>query len=249
MSHLTEKERAARRAAFQKMGLADKAEYIFAYYKLPIILGLVALYLLSSAAYRQLTKREVLVYPAIANISIGDDLTFQLSEGFVSAIGANPRKAEVSLYSGLYLADDPSPENHQYAYASNLKIMAAMESKELDVVLMNKEAYDLLSQRGYLLDLRGLFSQDDSLYQLLEPHLTENTVILEDNAIEYTLGEAQQYRAVTEKVINGLDVSRFPLFQEAGFADSVYLGVIGNSPRLAAVLQYIAYLTGGQTQR
>ncbi len=79
MSRLTEKERAARRAAFQKMGLADKAEYIFAYYKLPIILGLVALYLLSSAAYRQLTKREVLVYPAIANISIGDDLVFQLS--------------------------------------------------------------------------------------------------------------------------------------------------------------------------
>lgn len=244
---LTKEERAARRASFQKLSPADKAGYIYAYYKLPILLGLIALYLLCSAAYRQITKKEVLLYPALVNLSIGDDLESRLSEGFVSASGADLRKAEVYLYSGLYLSDGPSLENHEYAYASNLKVMAAIESKQLDIVLMNKEAYDIFSQKGYLLDLQSLLSSDDSLYQLLEPHLSQNTVILEDNSIEYILNEADQYQAATEEVVNGVDISAFPLFQEAGFLDSVYLGIVGNSPRLPAAVQYIEYLAAAQS--
>lgn len=243
---LTKKERTERRVSFQKMSPAGKAEYIFDYYKLPIVVGLALLYLFGSMAYRQLTKKEVLVYPALVNISVGEDLEFRLGEGFVSASGTDPRKTEVSLYSGLYLSEDPSSENHEYAYASNLKVMAAIQAKQLDIVLMNKEAYDIFSQKGYLLDLYSLFSPDDSLYHVLEPHLAENTVIIEDNAIEYALNEANRYQAVTEEVTNGLDVSAFPLFQEAGFQEPVYLGVVGNSPRLPAVIQYIEYLAAIQ---
>lgn len=242
MSRLSAEERAARKAAFRKMNPADKAGYIYEYFKLPILLGLIVLYLLGSTAYRQLTKKEVLVYPALINVSAGEELEFRLSAGFVSASGADPRRAEVSLYSKLYLSDNPSIENHEYAYASNLKVMAAIESKELDVVLMNREAYDMFSQKGYLLDLTGLLSPNDSLYDYIKTHLTVNTVILEDNSIEYMLNEAQRYQAVTEEVTNGLEVSSLPLFQEAGFQDPVYLGVVGNSPRLSAALQYIEYL-------
>ena len=241
MSRLTKEERAARKAAFQKMSLADKADYIFTYYKLPILLGLVALYLLCSTVYRQVTKKEAVVYSALINISVGDDLESQLTEGFISFMEANPKKAEVYLYSGLYLSDNPSLENYEYQYASNLKLMAAIEAKQLDIVLMNKEAYDIFSQKGYLLELNSLLSSNE-LYDLLEPHLTTNTVIIEDNAIEYALNETKRYQAVTEEVTNGLDISAFPVFQEAGFQGSVYLGVVGNSARLPAIIQYIEYL-------
>lgn len=243
MSRLTKEERAARKAAFQKMDLAGKAEYIFAYYKLPIALGLVALYLCCSTAYRQLTKKEVILYSAYINVSVGDALNAQLTEGFLSASGADPKKTEIDLYSGLYLSENPSLENHEYQYASNMKLMAALEAKQLDVVLMNREAYDIFSRRGYLLDLPGLLSSNDPLYHLLEPHLTANTVVLEDNSIEYMLNETDQYQAVTKEVTNGIDVSTLPMFQEAGLSDSVYLGVVGNSPRLPAVIQYVEYLT------
>ena len=156
--------------------------------------------------------------------------------------GADPKKAEVSLYHGLYLSDDPSPENHEYGYASKLKLMAAIEAKQLDVVLMNQEAYDIFSQKGYLLDFHRLLSSNDSLRRYLEPYLTANTVILEDNAVEYALNEAHQYQAVTEEVTNGINVSIFPMLWESGFSDSVYLGVVANSPRLPAAIQYIEYL-------
>ncbi len=246
MSRLTKEERLARKAAFQKMDLAGKAEYIYTYYKLPILVVLITLYFASSTVYQQLTKKEVVLYSAHINLSVGDELNARLGEGFVSAGGADPKKAEVYLYSGLYLSNDPSLENHEYQYASNLKLMAAIEAKELDIVLMNQEAYDIFSRKGYLLDLYSLLSPDASLYSLLEPHLMTNTVILEDNAIEYSLNEAARYQAVTEEVTNGLDISAFPLFQEAGFREPVYLGVVGNSPRLSAAIQYIEYLATAQ---
>ena len=140
------------------------------------------------------------------------------------------------------MSDDPSPENHEYGYASKLKLMAAIEAKQLDVVLMNQEAYDIFSQKGYLLDFHRLLSSNDSLRRYLEPYLTANTVILEDNAVEYALNEAHQYQAVTEEVTNGINVSIFPMLWESGFSDSVYLGVVANSPRLPAAIQYIEYL-------
>ncbi len=244
---LTEKQRAARRAAFQQMSFTEKAEHIWTYYKMPIILGLIGLYLLCSAVHHQLTKKEVVLYSAHINVSAGDNLAAQLNEGFISATGADPKKSEVYFYRGIYLSNDPSSENHQYAYASRLKMMAAIEAKQLDIVLMNREAYDIFSQKGYLLDLNSLLSQNDSLHQLLEPHLTTNTVIIDDNAIEYALNEAKRYQAITEEVTNGIDVSMFPVFQQAGFPASVYLGVMPNSPRFPAVIEYIEYLAAEQS--
>lgn len=239
---LTKEERAARRNSFRAMSAAGKADYIFTYYKLPIILTLVALWFAGSTVYRQITKKEAVLYSAHINVSVGDDLERQLGEGFISAVDADPRKAEVYLYRGLYLSDDASTENHQYAYASKLKLLAAVEAKQLDVVLMNQEAYDILSQNEYLLDLSGFLSEDDSFYHLLAPHLSANTVIIEDNAIEYNLNEADEYIAVTKEAVNGIIVSAFPMFLEAQFPDTVYLGVIANSPRLPDVLRYIEYL-------
>lgn len=113
----TPQERETLKASFQKMSLADKADYIWTYYKLPITLGLAALLLLCSTVYRQVTKKEAVLYSALINVTVGEDLDVQLNEGFVASIGASPQKSEVSLYRGMYLSNDPSPENHQYGYA------------------------------------------------------------------------------------------------------------------------------------
>ena len=213
---LSRQERDHLKASFQKMGPVDKIGYIWEYYKLPITVGLVALAFVCSMVYHEVTKKEVLVYSALINVSAGDELASRLDEGFISAEGTDPKRAEVCLYQGLYLSEDPSPENHQYGYASKLKLMASIEAKQLDVVLMNREAYDIYSRNGYLLELDSLLSQDEALYRALEPSLTAN----------------------------GLDLSPSPMFRDAGFPESVYLGVIANSPRLPAVLRYIGYLAG-----
>ena len=71
-------------------------------------------------------------------------------------------------------------------------------------------------------------------------------VILEDNADDLALDDSVEYTAVTREALYGLDLSDTPLIRQAGFEDPVYLGIIANSPRLDAVMEYLRYLTAGE---
>ena len=238
---LTDRERAENREALAGMTLPQRLDHIFEYYKFPLVLTLIAAVALGSVLYYRLTRKEALLYVGCANISVGETLDAELSEGFVRAVSERPRKSEVRLYRGLYLSRDATVQNHEYAYASQLKVMAAMANRQLDVLLMNREAYDIMSAGGYLRPLTDL--PDAGLNERLSDRLIENTVILEDNDIEHRLDESVPYQAETEEVPNAILISAFPLFAGAGFSADVYLGIIGNTARTDAVLQYIDYLT------
>lgn len=232
---LSEKERAARREAFRQMAPAAKLEHIVTYYKWPIILVVIAVIILGSAIHRMLTQKDPVLYTALVNVSVGSELDARLGEGYLDAAGIDADRNEVYFYRDLYLSADPAAENHEFAYASRMKILATINSQELDLVLMNRDAYDILSASGYLMALDALISPETAA-------LTANTVVLEDNAVDYNLGNADTYTAVTEEAVNAVDVSALSLFTQAGFDDAVYLGIIGNTPRLEQCLQYVDYL-------
>lgn len=240
---LTESERAENREALAHMSLPQRLDHIFEYYKFPLVLALIAVVAVGSVLYYRLTHRDALLYVACANISVGDALDGALGEGFARSIGANSARSEVRLYHNLYLSRDAAVQNHEYAYASQLKVMASMANKQLDVLLMNREAYDIMSAGGYLLPLEDLPGLDDALAGRIADHLVENTVILSDNDIEHRLDESIPYQAETEQARNGILISAFPLLARAGFSGDVYLGIVGNSVRMDAVVQYIDYLT------
>lgn len=230
---LSAEEHRQRREMFRQLSRAKKLEHIWLYYKAPILLTILALGILISGVYRAATKKEPVVYLACVNVSIGENLETRLSEDYILSEGGNPKRAEVRLYRNLYLSDNPAASDHEFAYASRMKLLATINSRQLDLVLMNREAYDLCSASGYLLDLSDIL---DSAC------LTANQVILEDNAVEYNLNEAQEYTAVTETVYNALELTQLSAFQKAGFSDSVYIGIIANTPRLPACQDYLDYL-------
>lgn len=237
-------ERAELRASWQRMGPAEKLRYIWLYYKWYILLLLLAVGITVSTAHRLLTQKQPLLYLGLVNVAPADEMMTELSDGFIATLPDVSPRASVDLYQGLYLSDDASTANHEYAYASRLKVLATITDQKLDVVLMNREGYDIFSANGYLLPLPDLLAQDAELSAALAPRLVENTVILSDNSIEVELNEAEEYVAETEQAVNGIDASDFPLFAQAGFSDKVYLGVIGNTPRSETVLRYFAYLAG-----
>ena len=179
------------------------------------------------------------------NVSVGEDLEESLSEGFLRFSGANPKKQEVYWYQALYLSEDADVLNHQYAYASRMKFLGALETKKLDVMLLNREGYDLLSKSGFLLDLEeALRREDPALYERLRDRLTVNQVTVLDNSLEFQLGEAEELEQVFLEARNGLDLSDFPMIREAGFPDTVYLGIAANTERLETALAYLHYLAG-----
>ena len=244
---LPEKEKAAQKAAFRAMRPEKKLEHIWTYYKWPILLAAILLLILGSVLHRQLTKKESVLCLALANVAVGEDLEDELTDGFLRFLGADAKKREVCLYRDLYLSDSADTLNHEYAYASKMKLMGAVSAGKLDLVLMNREAYDLLSRSGYLLELSPAFLADDpALYERLLPILTENEVVLSDNSIEFQLGEADTHEIESERVQNALEVSSLPAFARAGFPDAVYLGVIANSERVGACLRFLCFLSAGE---
>lgn len=235
-------ERAQLQAAWQSMGPADKARYIFTYYKWPILLAVLAAVILASTVHHELTKKTPLLYLGLVNTAVGDDMLAVLDTGFVAAQPDAPARAEVYTYTGLYFTSNAADSDHEYAYASRLKILATITDEKLDLVLMNREAYDLLSQSGWLAALPELLPAGSPLADTLAPYLTENTVILQDNAIEFELGEAEEYRADTVQAVNGISAAGLPRLAAAGFDGEVFVGVIGNTPRPETVRDYLAYL-------
>lgn len=152
-------------------------------------------------------------------------------------------KKELKLYTGLYLTDAPDDPNHEYTYASRIKTVASIDDEKLDVVLMNKEAFDAFSQNGYLCNIEELLRElDPKTMAECKPYVTANTVILEDNADDIMFDRSLSYQAVTDEFPMGLLVSQKGLFKRAGFDGDVYLGVIKNSPRMDMAIEYIEYL-------
>lgn len=235
MMYRRPEEKAALRESFRKMDTRHKIEHIYTYHKWTILLVLIAIYVVSSAVYRHVTKKDVTLYLGMVNVSVGTELEQTMTTDFLEYLELPLKKNEVLVYKGLYLSDNASEEDHQYAYASRLKIMAAVNGKMMDVVMMNRESFDLLSQTGYLLPL-------DTLPDTLTPYLEENEVVLESNAIEVQLNQADEYRYVTETVRNGLKVSDFPVFRDAGFDGEVYIGFIGNTLHYDTAVTYLEYL-------
>lgn len=235
MMYRRPEEIAELKASFRRMDVPHKIEYIYTYYKWFILLGLAALIILGNALHRHLTQKDVTLYLGLTNVSVGTELEQELTSDFLAELGLSEKKYEVLVYSGLYLSENPAGEDHQYAYASRMKIMATVNAKKLDVVLMNRESYDLLSASGFLLDLSG---QSD----ILEPWLTENDVVLEDNMIDVQLNTAEEHVYVTETATNGMDISELPLFRDAGFDGAVYAGILANCPRTETAIIYLEYL-------
>ena len=237
MVKLSEKEKAAHKAAFQAMSPAQKAEHIFTYHKWTILLVLLSLIVLGSILHRQLTQKRPVLYLAVINTTFGEQVEKSLTEDFLAAAGGDTRREEVYLYRDLYLSEDADALNHEYAYASKVKLGGAISAEKLDLVLMNQEAYDIFSRHGYHMELTAL-------PDALSASLVENEVILSDNSVDYLLGNAAQEQVITKTVPNALAVSSLPLFRDAGFDGALYIGVISNSPRPEEAKAYLRYLFG-----
>ncbi len=225
------------------MKIKQKLQYIWDYYKLPIAIICIAAYIVIYIIYGHYTHKDITLYTALVNVTAGENLTDRLSNDFLQSQNIDTTKNTLNLYSNLYLTSDKDNIYHEYTYASRIKILATIDSEQLDIAIMNKEAFDTFSQNGYLCNLDRLLAKEEpKFYEKLKPFLVKNISILEDNAIDLVFDDSLTYSAKTEEYHMGLNLSASPAIQEAGFEETVYLGVIKNTPRKDVVIEYIKYL-------
>lgn len=140
-----------------------KLHYLWDYYKLPALLACICIYIIIWGCSRYAKHKDTVLYAAFANVTISDSLTRQLTDDYLMACSYNPAKNQIYTYNGLYLSNNPSSDNLEYAYASSTKILAALDSKRLDVIFMNQESLDAITSEGYLMNL------PDSLLEMSDP--------------------------------------------------------------------------------
>ena len=221
----------------------QKVQYVWDYYKFPIAVALIFFYIIGYTICGHFGEKDILLYTGLINISAGEDLTGQLSDGFLDYSNKNPDKHDLQLYTGLYLTNNPNDPNHEYAASSRIKLLASIDGEQLDVVLMTKEVFDAFSQNGYLVNLEELLrASAPGDFAELKPYLVTNKVISENNSEDLLTDDSLSYHAVSSEYPMGLNVSQKGLFKQAGFEDDVFLGVIGNSPRTDMAVNYIRYL-------
>ncbi len=221
-----------------------KLEYIWDYYKLPIFAACLALYIAGYLLYGHFTHKDTILYTALVNIDAGENLLADLEEGFLEYANADPSDEKLELYRGLYLGGETSGADYGYTSASGTKIVASIDRECLDVVLMNKEAFDAFCENGYLLNIETFLREHSlELYGRLQKRLVTGTAVLEDNA---QMDPDVSHSVQTDEYPMGVDLSDSPVIQKAGFQDAVYLGVIANTPRTEMVLSYLEYLYAQQ---
>lgn len=187
----------------------SKLQYLWDYYKLPFALICIVIYIVGYLLYGHFTKKTDVLYAGFSNLTFGDTLSQQLTTDYISYCGLDERKNEIYTYQNLYLSSNPSDANTQYAYISNTKILAAIDSQKLDIIFMNQEALEIFINNEYLSDLTSLVSAE----------------IMDEQDSVYAI-----------------DISGTAFIQNAGFKDSVYIGLLDNSPRKGEAVEYIDYL-------
>lgn len=227
---------------FRRLHGKQKLQFLWDYYKLPLAVLCITISIFIYSIYRHTSQKDTILYTALVNVAAGEELTQNLTEVFLESADFAPSKNICQLYPSLYLTDNIDSPYHAYTYASRMKILAAIDARQMDLVLMDKEAFDAFSQSGYLYSMDSFFSEKSVLYKILCPYFVKNTIILEDNSLDLYFDETAVYQSETETHFMGIDLSASPVVQKAGFRDTVYLGIIKNTAHQETIIKFLNYM-------
>ncbi len=227
------------------MNGSQRVQFIWDYYKFPILIGSIVLILLVYGIFRAVTHKDPVLFSAYVNVFANDSFTEQITDGFVEELGENPSQKEVVLYTNWLLSDDPEMDasSVQYEYAMRVRALATIEAKELDVALMDQDGFDFFAKNGYLMNIDELLAdKDPALRERLKPFMVSNTEVLSDNMEDVVADPSVEYVSETTEYPMALDLSFSSAAQDTGYQGTIYVGIVGNSPRMDTAVEYLRYL-------
>lgn len=177
------------REATRHMNFRQKLQYIADYYKLPLFLLALVFCLLLAGIYHTLTRKNTCLSIAFINVQISDDTLESLTAPFLKTQPGGQSKntiaVERSLLSGSTAADSGNSREagdgsmYEYSYASQMKLLAMITAKKLDLVIMDAETADVFCRQGYIDRAVSLenttFFRDAGLNQPVYAGILQNT--------------------------------------------------------------------------
>ena len=143
-----------------RMTFGQKAEYIFEYYKFPIIVTLVVIILVVSVLKTLINNKPLGFYAMFLNgsgqeMSIGAD---ELEKRFAEYAEIDGGKEKVVIDT---TASFNPNVNSQYTMAQNAKITALFASHDLDAMVIDPGVFTYYALSGAFSDLREVLSEEE----------------------------------------------------------------------------------------
>lgn len=225
----------------------ERWEYVWDYYKWPIVVTVLVIALLIQGVVGAVNQKEIVFSGFVLNskIALDDDAFLQ---GFYDYAGIASDEQEAAFYSDITLQDG----NAKGDTTAFQRIMAGIANKESEFIVGQETPFQLCaySTGRILMDLRNFFDADtlakfsDRLYYIDGAVLAilDAPVGEQVGPVEYP--DPMKPEDMQDPIPVGIDISDREAFCSAYYLteQTLYLGVIANTPRLELTLKFIEYL-------
>ena len=205
---------------FKTLSTKKKVEFIYDYYKLPIIAVLLGIIILSYTVYSIATKQDTYCNITYYGSNADSEELSTIKDTLNEKILSDDKKSTIFIES-IFVSPD---SNYGDDPASTQAFAVKLAANEIDILLINKNYFNYFASQDMLLDLNSL-PGFDSL------NLSENDLIM---AKDYS-GNEKLY---------GIKINNLNLLKDAIFdLDNTVLAIAISSQRNEQVLQVLKELT------
>lgn len=133
----------------ENMTTREKVEHIWYYYKIHIIAGIIGLVLLSNLVYSIATNKTCVLNVTLLGQYINTEKVEMMETEMISKFIDNPKKNTAELLFINYSRD----AQDQMAMAGIQKFQAMAAAKSIDIVVLDKDTFDVMVQSGAFYNL------------------------------------------------------------------------------------------------
>jgi len=137
---------------FRNMTTKEKVEYIWDYYKVHIIVSILVIYLLVSFTSSIINRKDYVLNIALIGKYMDFDRQSEFSKKVTKELIGDPsgkKQASIDFYR---FVKGPNG-NFTLDPASTQKLMARMGAQDIDVIVLDKNNFDILARQGAFLRL------------------------------------------------------------------------------------------------
>lgn len=133
--------------------LKEKLEHIWTYYRIPILVGAVCIFIVCSCVFTAMAQKETALYGYCLNVSTNKEGVDAMTQAYMKYAGIDPNTSEVLLFS------DFSTDNAS-SYDTMQTLTVHIAAKEVDFILSDEKTGLTMAQTGYCSDLTQMFTPE-----------------------------------------------------------------------------------------
>lgn len=233
-------EKAYEKELFSKMTRKEKLEHIFTYYKFPLILGAVGLFVIGWCLWHFVinptpaTGLEFCFFSKYNNTDAAEALEVELNEIFAESLDGDQAMV---LYLTDFIGDQENAAQEQVvAY----KIMGEIAAANMDIFVTQGDSIPAFATESYFMPLTDIFTEEE--LSEIRKALAAKAGVAPEEYTECFISSYIDEEAPEKEYPVAINCEHIPsLSQVIPLAGDCYMAVISNTERAEMVREVLFY--------